>query len=114
MGATRSLLELPISPVEVGSAEKRTFTVDLTAYLAGGTINSQQVKVLGGAQESDVAWTDLTSTVLSGAVTLAGNILTFTLTSFTVGFGYRATITWNSAASSFQTFERFLILRCLY
>jgi len=112
---TRSLLELPFSAIEANSAMQVIQTVDLTSYLAGGSINGQVIKVMGGPLDCEDLWTDLTSTTVSGTPSLAGNILTITLHAFTVGYGYRVTITWNSAPSApFQTLSRFFIVRCVY
>lgn len=114
MSWTRSLLELPFSPIEVTSGEQIIQLVDLTNYLASGSINSPTVKVMGGPLDCEDLWTDLTSSVVSGSVTPSGNTLSFTLHAFTVGYGYRVILTWNSAVSTYQTLTRFFIARCIY
>lgn len=110
---TRSLLELPLSPVEVGSGTAIQQQVDLTSSLAGGSLNSPSAAIVGGPLDCDDLWTDLTSAVLNGVISVAGNVITLNLHAFTRGYGYRITLTWNSGTSN-QTLSRFFIVRCIY
>jgi|GEM_PF-6922009 len=114
MAWTRSQLELPFSPIEVLSSDTRIIACDLTNYLQSGTVNSLTVKVLGGPLDAQNLWIDVTATMLPTS-TLTGNVASITVKSFTVGYGYRVVLVWNSAATgNYQTLSRFFIVRCLY
>lgn len=112
---TRSILELPTSPVEIGSQEtNRKFAFDLSNYLLGGSINSLTLRVMGGRLDGDYNWTDQTS-ALGASVTLVGTVATILIVDKpNAGWGYRTELTWQTAVSSGQTVEKFAILRCLY
>ncbi len=115
MPLTKALLELPNSPIDVGSGETRTVSLDLTNALNGGSINSPVVKVIGGPMESDSLWIDTTTTnYMTGSVVVVGNVVKLQLHALVVGYAYRVVVTWNSALSAYDTYQRFIVVRCPY